>query len=343
MDRTNHSQHARGRRDKAPRARIGAQAPIEPLMLDEFIKDRSRTDDYRKQLSFLALVRRDFERLSDLIAAANAEWCSHEKDSEPPLLNRIVLYIDDLDRCKVETVLNVLEAVHLLLAFPLFVCVVAVDPRWIEECLIEKHSHLFGPRAQDAGNGRGAKASTNGNAEDPGDRVTVGDYLEKIFQIPIWMKPIDGQQRATVVKSLLGSTAAPPPPKPERGEARAATEAPLAPERGEEREVSADGFQSVVNKALERPDPLHISPEEEQFVDSVGELLSDKPRALKRFVNTYRLLKASLSDLDQQTFVTADSSSPHRVCIAQLALFTGQPRIAPMVVKHAQNPPKGTL
>src|SRR5262245_17939252 len=180
MDRTNHSQHARGRRDKAPRARIGAQAPIEPLLLDEFIKDRARTDDYRKQLSFLALVRRDFERLSDLIAAANAEWCSPDKNTEPPLLNRIVLYIDDLDRCKVETVLNVLEAVHLLLAFPLFVCVVAVDPRWIEECLRQKHDHLFGIQA------RNGKAKADGNVEDNG-HVTVGDYLEKIFQIPIWM------------------------------------------------------------------------------------------------------------------------------------------------------------
>ena len=300
------------------------------LLLDEFIKDRARTDDYRKQLSFLALVRRDFERLSDLIAAANAEWCSPDKSTEPPLLNRIVLYIDDLDRCKVETVLNVLEAVHLLLAFPLFVSVVAVDPRWIEECLRQKHDHLFGIQAK---NGKG---KANGNIEDD-NHVTVGDYLEKIFQIPIWMKPIDERQRAAVVKSLLGATAAPSP----RGSSasRVLSEAPLAPESSPRPSGVADGFQAVVNRALERPDPLRITRDEEQFVDKVGELLSDKPRALKRFVNTYRLLKASLSELDQQTFVTTDPSSPHKVCIAQLAMFTGHPRLAPLIVQHAEQPP----
>ena len=92
------------------------------LLLDEFIKSRSGTDEYQKQLGFLALVRRDFERLSDLIAAANEEWRSPFKNTPPPSINRIVLYIDDLDRCKVETVIHVLEAVYLLLAFPLFVC-----------------------------------------------------------------------------------------------------------------------------------------------------------------------------------------------------------------------------
>jgi hypothetical protein len=47
------------------------------------------------------------------------------------------------------------------------------------------------------------------------------------------------------------------------------------------------------------PDPLRITREEAQFVDKVRGLLSDRPRALKRFVNPYRLLKASLPDLDR--------------------------------------------
>jgi hypothetical protein len=75
----------------------------------------------------------------------------------------------------------------------LFVCVVAVDPRWIEECLGQKHKYLFAVQA------------------DGGVRVTVGDYLEKIFQIPIWTSPIDADQRASVVNALLGRTAAPAP------------------------------------------------------------------------------------------------------------------------------------
>lgn len=51
--------------------------------------------------------------------------------SSPKPVERIVLYIDDLDRCPPKRVVEVLEAVHLLLAFPLFVVVVGVDVRWV--------------------------------------------------------------------------------------------------------------------------------------------------------------------------------------------------------------------
>ena len=165
--------------------------------------------------------------------------------------------------------------------------------------------------------------------------MTVGDYLEKIFQIPIWMSPIRSEQRAAVVKSLLGVTAA---PEPKGGAARAELR-PAAPgaagaeeEQGQRPVVNA--FASLVARAAETPDPLRITLDESTFVDRVAPLLSDKPRALKRFVNTYRLLKASLSDVESQSFVRSGAASPHKVCLSQLALFTGQPRLAPAVVRE---------
>jgi len=248
-----------------------------------------------------------------LIAAANEEWCSPRSNTPAPLLNRIILYIDDLDRCKVETVIKVLEVVHLLLAFPLFVCVVAVDPRWIEHCLREKNVHLF----RDDKDGDDA-------------HVTVGDYLEKIFQIPIWMQPIEHRQRASLVKSLLGTTAAPEP----RGAAVSDVAPPLSQEVRLEPEAKVDGFQAAVTKAEATPDPLRITRAEAVFVDRIAPLLSDKPRALKRFVNTYRLLKASLPDIERATFVSDAASSPHKICMTQLAFFTGQPRLAPALARQ---------
>ena len=288
------------------------------LLLDEFIKNRSGTDEYKKQLGFLALVRRDFERLSDLIAKANDDWRSPKSENQDrPSINRIVLYIDDLDRCKVETVIHVLEAVHLLLAFPLFVCVVAVDPRWIEDCLKQKREDLFSVKKE--------------KANLP---VTVGDYLEKIFQIPIWMSPIESRQRADLVKALLGKTAAPS----ETSEVLADDdETPSRLSGGSPSLRDAlvtDGFAEIVEKAEKKPDPLKITPEEARFVDEIAPLLSDRPRALKRFVNTYRLLKASLSNVDRENFVSKDPSSSHKICISQLAFFTGQPRLAPMLVRQ---------
>ena len=86
--------------------------------------------DYRQMLGTAALIQRDFDALSKLIDEQNEGVLRTDEGGKPPApetLNRIILYIDDLDRCDPERVIDVLQAVHLLLAFPLFVVVVAVD------------------------------------------------------------------------------------------------------------------------------------------------------------------------------------------------------------------------
>jgi hypothetical protein len=300
---------------KAREAKAKLDRLSSALLLEEFIADRSSTADYRKELGFLAVVRRDIERLSKLIADANARWLEPENKDDPPLLNRIVLYIDDLDRCKEEKVIAVLEAVHLLLAFPLFVCAVAVDPRWIEKCLHAKRSRMF---LDDAAEGGSTPA-------------TVGDYLEKIFQIPIWMAPIEGPTRAALVNSLLGPSAAPVRAANARG-TNGASAKPAPPT------AEPNAFNALVAKAKERPDPLRISPEEAEYVEEVAALLSDRPRALKRFVNVYRLLKASLPDIERAGFVSTEPSSAYRICISQLAFFTSHPRLAPALIEALESP-----
>ena len=300
----------RVREAEAERRRLSSSS----LLLDEFIKDRSSTDEYRSQLGFLALVRRDIERLSKLIDDANRRWLDGANDSEHPPLNRIVLYIDDLDRCKEDTVLAVLEAVHLLLAFPLFVCAVAVDPRWVEKCLRNANRQLFIDDEFEA------------DASDNNASATAGDYLEKIFQIPIWMSPIEGRTRAAVVKTLLGPTAAPAP------RTTRATQSGVTIVGAAGGSTENNPFRTLVDKARARPDPLRISPEEASYVETIAALLSERPRALKRFVNVYRLLKASLPDLDSESFISTDASSGYRICLSQLALFTGHPRLASTLV-----------
>lgn len=314
-------------RDRAEQQVRAAEAELQrlssALLLEEFIKDRLSTDEYRKQLGFLALVRRDIERLSQLIDQANRHWLSADRSDPPPLVNRIVLYIDDLDRCKESTVLAVLEAVHLLLAFPLFVCAVAVDPRWVAKCLRAAHRQLF--LDEEAAQREGARNLDDAAGDLP---PTVGDYLEKIFQIPIWMAPIEARQRAALVNALLGPTASPLARRPGEGPsgsaAAATTTARSAPR--------TDAFEQLVSKAREVPDPLRITPDEAAFIGEIAALLSDRPRALKRLVNTYRLLKASLPDLDRASFVDDAPSSAYRVCLTQLALFTSHPRLTPPLV-----------
>src|SRR5262249_10202047 len=104
-------------RMKTISAELSELAPGRQLI--GFLKERASTEDYRRHLGLVSLVRRDFEQLSKLLTADD-----ETRDPELPRIDRIVLYIDDLDRCRADRVIEVLEAVHLLLAFPLFAVVV---------------------------------------------------------------------------------------------------------------------------------------------------------------------------------------------------------------------------
>jgi hypothetical protein len=148
------------------------------VQMAQFVKERQASDDYRKHLGVIARARSDFERLSELLF--------RNRDADPkeglPRIDRIVLYIDDLDRCDEAQVVKVLQAVHLLLAFKLFVVVVAVDSRWLLHSL-QQHSTAF-------------QASAPGDhGISDGERLhwesTPLNYLEKIFQIPFTLPPVD--------------------------------------------------------------------------------------------------------------------------------------------------------
>jgi hypothetical protein len=100
------------------------------LLFDEI----SSAERYRHYRGLVGAIHHDLRRLSDELAAAT--------EGEPQL-QRIVLYIDDLDRCSPQRVLEVLQAVNLLLTTDLFMVVVAVDPRWLIESLKAFHGELF--------------------------------------------------------------------------------------------------------------------------------------------------------------------------------------------------------
>ncbi|HVF66799.1 MAG TPA: P-loop NTPase fold protein [Pyrinomonadaceae bacterium] len=165
--------------------------------LASFIQDRAASDDYRKYLGLLALVRRDFSDLSALIERRNKalnEGKVDEADEETAApVNRIVLYIDDLDRCPHDKVVAVLQAVHLLLAFPLFVVVVGVDGRWVAQSLRKGYPGLLGRDERAQGEG----------AEAVGANATPHDYLEKIFQIPFWLNPLEEDSTKAMLRKLM--------------------------------------------------------------------------------------------------------------------------------------------
>lgn len=310
-------------------------------LLNQFILERKDATDYRKLLGFMALIRRDFDKLSTLIERSNRAILKGEaiKTEDNPRLNRIVLYIDDLDRCPEDQVVKVLRAVHLLLAFPLFVVVVAVDSRWLTRCLRTQHQAIFGPVGDDP---------------EPGSATPL-DYLEKIFQIPLWLQPLTEQQRTDLVTTLLkddqqgtapGQTLTAPqqkaaspgaagtpagPAAPATGSRAAATQNPSTTRASSPAAASATtGARSDTPSFDLNPTGLTISEAEWRFVGTLASLpLSQTPRVLKRFANTYRLIKSSLSPRDVKGFMDGDEAAPFTVCMFQLAVLTSDSEFAP--------------
>lgn len=236
-------------------------------VLNEFIADRLASEDYRRHLGVPAIVRRDLERLSQLVAEQRAD-----PDTDPVpdqyAIDRIVLYVDDLDRCPTELVIKVLEAVHLLLAFPLFVVVVAVDSRWLTRSLAEHYSQL---RGQDA---------------------TPENYLEKIFQVPFWVLPVEPRTRQRILRGLL---------LPNLASSPAASGAETRVVTGDLPPAEVPEFRELVESfaVTDRPDQvrrtatdLTVTADELLTIESVADLIGATPRAAKRFVNTYLLTKA---------------------------------------------------
>jgi uncharacterized small protein (DUF1192 family) len=138
-----------------------------------YVVQRMQSDDYRKQLGIVSLLHRDFGTLSERL---------RKREGGGPPIDRIVLYIDDLDRCEEKQVVEVLQAVHLLLAFKLFVVVVAVDSRWLLRSL-QQHARVFQP---DAGGDQGLSEEERLHWQS-----TPLNYLEKIFQIPFTLRRMD--------------------------------------------------------------------------------------------------------------------------------------------------------
>jgi hypothetical protein len=254
-------------------------------VLNEFLHDRVAAGDYRSRLGVPALIRRDFKALHEFIQAQN-QWLLApdetrsrlkaedsdkvlpEQAEDPQVINRIVLYIDDLDRCPDDKVIEVLQAVHLLLAFPLFVVVVAVDSRWLAHALTTRFPALagtFGSKGND-------------------DKAQPDDYLEKIFQIPFWIRPMGDASRARLVRGLLA------------GHLRREDGATIGAGNGAEiPETAAQALQHALEVAPNTPavdiSDLTLDGAELESLASLGPLMGATPRSIKRLTNMYQLLK----------------------------------------------------
>lgn len=315
--------------------------------LAKFLAERTNSDDYRKHLGLISTIRKDFESLATRLDSGNTKL-----DDKLEHVDRIILYIDDLDRCPADKVMDVLQAVHLLLAYPLFVVVVGVDPRWLLHSLGTTYS---------AFQSSGARYQPSSGMW----RTTPQNYLEKIFQIPFNLNRMNVAGYNKLIGGLMAATG-----EPKEGDGGAPL--PFAKEAGEVKPAekkrgrkgrkadaggsgtgeaqpgpggSTDGGQAgqgaaqgggaggagakTVKKGekpfVVREEAMLIRGWEVKFAERLFELIPT-PRSAKRFSNIYRILKARVRHDDLPAFEgTSEVPGTFQVPMLLLAILLGAP------------------
>ncbi|MGY0194585.1 P-loop NTPase fold protein [Leptothrix sp. BB-4] len=269
----------------AATAAFSGETPAGRLI--RFVRARASDGHYARHLGLIATIRKDFEQLSADLQAQQREVAEATTEAPPPPdalarflqdhgadlpadvrdalqalaagptapappFQRVILYIDDLDRCAPDKVVEVLQAVHMLLAFRLFVVFVAVDVRWIDQALRQQYGGLM---------------------TEPGG-ATSADYLEKIFQIPFWLPALDENKSGKYLRSILPKAG----PEPEVA---------VLPETAASWREAGPPVVATVTEV-----DVRLSMREEQTMLLFVPLVGGSPRKILRYVNVYRLIKA---------------------------------------------------
>jgi hypothetical protein len=309
------------------------------------VQERAGAASYRERLGLMTQIRQDFERMAELLRPDETPADVPVEDAAGdalPAIDRIVVYIDDLDRCPPDRVVEVLEAVHLLLAVRLFVVVVAVDPRWLLRSLTSHYQELF---------------ATAGAMSDEDElwASTPAQYLEKIFQIVLTLPPMEQDGYRQMIDDLVGlrtdmaagvGTAADGsfavPMVARDAAALHATGLKPAEVRAAliDRAAKSEWRKPIdlSSRVVERVDPLALTSGEYELINLLGPPLVTGPRSVKRLANSYGLLIATCTpndlsagrrpDLDPVPDLT-DTVPPYRAGMVLLAAVIGFPMLGP--------------
>ncbi len=262
------------------RQQIGPSAKYSNLL--EFVQSRLDAATYETQLGLMHQVRQDIDELTySLVDSAS-------QDVFPRGKPRVILYIDDLDRCPPQRVVEVLEAVQLLLSTKLFIVVLGLDTRYVTRALEKEYKEIL---------------------QHEGDPSGL-DYIEKIIQIPYRVRPIEkdnlqiylkGQMEFEQLstdardKALKNGSASQPGQQAVAGSDTAPADKSSTP-AGSEKDIP----KAEVGDKLETPKPeeveldaavIQFKQEDLEDLTACCQKIALTPRGIKRLVNVLKLMK----------------------------------------------------
>jgi energy-coupling factor transporter ATP-binding protein EcfA2 len=183
-------------------------------------------------------------------------------------ITRLVVFIDDLDRCLPDTIIETLEAIKLFLFVKGTAFVLAADERLVQYAVRQRFPEL------------------------PGTETEVGrDYLEKLIQIPLRIPPLSGPEIESYINVLFAQLRL----EATQFDAACAKIAAFRPTEEKEQSFDIETCRSVVPGG-QLSDQLQSDFElTAQIAPVLTPGLGGSPRRTKRFLNTL-LLRMLLSE-----------------------------------------------
>ena len=224
--------------------------------------------NYREQMGFQHRVKDDLKFVYDYVST----WLNTSSFNRAGKF-RVVVYIDDLDRCSENKIMELLQAINLILADCEFFVFVGMDTEMIYRAIKSYYKGDVPDRFED-------------------------NYLSKIIQISFYLPDTKLQTRAGYLSTLFSLSS--------RLElaSRAATNGQVAPVSAEPPfTTAADGALPYNLSQLLKIVPVQIMEAEDtsyelQAFSDYCDFIDDNPREMKRLINIHRLIKILVQQPD---------------------------------------------
>jgi len=224
--------------------------------------------DFHDYIGVMADIKSEISFISQMLESRNKKRQT-----------RIVLFIDDLDRCEHRKAVEVLQAIMLLLAdrdgSP-FVTFLGIDARVIVRAVEEHYGSVL------------VKAGINGY-----------EYLDKIVQLPFVIPYSNRKEIGNYIESLIWTKVEKelveskfPPVNPREADA-------IPVEQEVKRDATQGQVDNTVSSTPEKSDlqirtetiPVTFTKPEREALNECADDIIDNPRKIKRIVNIYRFVR----------------------------------------------------
>jgi hypothetical protein len=215
--------------------------------------------------------------------------------------SKVVVFIDDLDRCSEDKIIEVLQAIILILGDSKFFVLLAMDTEMIYRAV---RAHY-----------------TSDQADDPLPSNLPEEYLHKIIQISFYLPETSNELRLAYLDSLFSAASR------QTEEPPAAGQLPGPDRNGKQTPPPAANGSLPVNFSYIRYSPpveVEDTPAELATFKEHLMFLEDNPRAVKRLVNLHRLVKIILTVKQQQLLSRKDEQ---RKLVRWLLFCAGWPEL----------------